>query len=107
MVVWGEQLGEVISRRYQIFDAAGNILLPEGGLQIGTGGQNVGWVNVSTSLGYWYIIWSSSHTTIWGQKSAALYALGDGIQITQPHPTITGYMRNIKLEWPWLTWSWT
>jgi len=106
MVVWGEQLGEVISRRYQIFDAAGNILLPEGGLQIGTSAQNVGWVHVSTYMGYWYMIWSSSHTTIWGQKIGGTVPLwGDGIQITQPHPTITGYMRNIKLEWPWLTWS--
>lgn len=105
MVVWGEQLGEVISRRYQIFDAAGNILLPEGGLQIGTGGQNVGWVNVSTSLGYWYIIWSSSNT-IWGQKISGIIPLwGDGIQITQPHPLFSDQMANIKLEWPWLTWS--
>ncbi len=105
MVVWGEDLSGVISKRYQIFDAAGNILLPEGGLPVGTSAQSVGCINVSTYLGDWYLIWTSANA-IWGQRIRGTTPLwGDGIQITQPHPDITAGMMNIKLEWPWLTWS--
>jgi hypothetical protein len=105
IVVWGELLGSVFSRRYQIFGPTGNILLPVGGLQIGVNGQAVDWVNVSTYRGDWYMIWSSSNT-IWGQKFSGITALwGEGIQITQPHPDITDSVGNIKLDWPWLTWT--
>ncbi len=105
MVVWDEQMGGVVSRRYQIFDALGNILLPAGGLQIGTSGQAVGGVKVSACMGDWYMIWSVSNT-IWGQKICGITALwGEGIQITQPHPEISDSVMNIKLEWPWLTWT--
>ncbi len=105
LVVWGEELDGVISRRYQIIDAAGNNLLPEGGFQLGTITQSVGWVNISTYLDDWYVIWSQSNS-IWGQKISGITPLwGDGIQITQPHPDISGAFGSVKLEWPWLTWT--
>mgnify|MGYP000847463654 FL=1 len=105
LVVWGEELDSVVSRRYQIIDAAGNNLLPEGGFQLGTITQSVGWVNISTYLDDWYVIWSQSNS-IWGQKISGITPLwGDGIQITQPHPDISGAFGSVKLEWPWLTWT--
>lgn len=103
MVVWGDQIGNDRGMRYQIYDPTGNILLPEGGVAFGS--TNITFMNLSTHMGYWYLIWSSSNA-IWGQKISGTQALwGNGIQLTQPHPENPDNIKSLKLDWPWLTWT--
>ena len=105
MVVWEELNRFEYTVHYQIFDGAGNILLPEGGLTLESNGQTIESFDVDTDSGNWYIFWSAANV-IWGQKICGTQVLwGNGIQITQLPVQFTGYFNRFNLEFPWLSWS--